>query len=243
MWVWKKIARPTRGQSFVELAVVLPILLLLLAGLVEVAFLFFNYMTAVDQTREAARFASVRDFYTLDLADLGNLPQGACTDDSLHFYYDTACFFTDHNLNPSLEISPTQYADVTISVFTIANNTVTNRWPRNDFPAGANPPLDPDGDNVWSLYSTAGIPNWKYDCEGNVVLNEPFFTNAEIESMLVPNAPPNRGLVLIEVWYCHRQLMNFPVFSQLVSRPLRMHAYTIMPLPNAIPTPTAIPQP
>jgi len=32
----------TKGQSFVELALVLPVLVLLLAGVVEIAFLYFR---------------------------------------------------------------------------------------------------------------------------------------------------------------------------------------------------------
>ncbi len=53
------------GQSLVELAIILPLLLLMLAGMVEVAFGMFAYLTALDLTREAARFASVRDYNEL----------------------------------------------------------------------------------------------------------------------------------------------------------------------------------
>ncbi len=51
----------SRGQSFLELALVLPILLLMLMGLVEVAIYIGRYLDALDLTREAARFASIRD--------------------------------------------------------------------------------------------------------------------------------------------------------------------------------------
>ena len=50
-----------KAQSFVELALVLPIILLILLGLVEVSFFISRYLDVMDLTREAARFASIRD--------------------------------------------------------------------------------------------------------------------------------------------------------------------------------------
>jgi len=40
----------TRGQSFVELALILPVLLLMLLGLVEVAFFMSKYLDGLDLT-------------------------------------------------------------------------------------------------------------------------------------------------------------------------------------------------
>ena len=215
-----------KGQSFVELALVIPVLMLLLAGVVEIAFLYFSYMSALDLTREAARFASARDFRQLDMPD----PNEACTDNYLHFYYDTACFFTDPEINSSLEISPTDYADVAISVFTITGNQVTNRWPDN-------------ADGVFSLYQTGGVPNWKLDCAGNIIRTEPYMTNGEIEALFQPDAPTEKGFVMVEVYYCYHHKLGMPFLTWAIPNPLRMQSYTIMPAPEAIPTPTPIAAP
>ena len=51
-----------KAQSFVEFALVLPILLLILLGVVELTLFMGSYINLVDLTREAARFASNRDF-------------------------------------------------------------------------------------------------------------------------------------------------------------------------------------
>jgi hypothetical protein len=213
----------SRGQSFIELALLLPVLFLLLAGMVEVGFLFFSYMTAVDLTREAARFASTRDYTREVLGKMtAPLPRGACTDNELHFYYDTACFFVDPEINPSLPITTTKFEDVTISVFTVTNSKVTNRYPA--------------ADGVWSLYDK----NWQKDCAGNKVLEEPVFTNEEVQSKFVADAPGNRGLVLVEVFYCYDQIMKLPVLNWIIPDPMRIHAYTFMPFPEAIPSPTPI---
>jgi hypothetical protein len=225
MHVRIKLKGLTKGQSFVELALVVPILMLLMAGVVEIAFLYFSYMTALDLTRESARFASARDYRKTD--NPGGTPASACLDDYLHYYYDTACFFTDPEINSSLEITQTDYADVAISVFTVTGNKVTNRWPDN-------------ADGVFSLYQTAGVPNWKLDCAGNIERTEPFMTNAELEALFQPEAPTEKGFVMVEVYYCYHHKVGLPFLSWAIPNPMRMHAYTIMPSSEAIPTPTPI---
>ncbi len=123
-----KRIREHSGQSLVELALILPLILLMLAGMVEVAFGMFAYLTALDLTREAARFASVRDYNELDPADELHPaayvadPATACNDYDLHYYYDTACFFTDPDLNSFLEFNAAKYDDLVITVFTVAND-------------------------------------------------------------------------------------------------------------------------
>jgi hypothetical protein len=229
-----KLKGSMKGQSFVELALVVPVLLLLMAGVVEIAFMYFSYMSALDLTREAARFASARDYRKEEVLDPGGLPFSACEDTYLHYYYDTACFFIDPEINSSLEISPTDYADVAISVFTVTGNHVTNRWPDN-------------ADGVFSLYQTnvggVMVPNWKLDCSGNIVRTQPYMTNADIEALFQPEAPTEKGFVLVEVYYCYHQKLALPFLTWAIPNPLRMHAYTIMPASEAIPTPTPIVNP
>ncbi|MBU0703175.1 MAG: pilus assembly protein [Chloroflexi bacterium] len=50
--------RCERGQGLVELAIILPILLLLLIGLVEIGYLLRNYLVVVNADREACRYAA-----------------------------------------------------------------------------------------------------------------------------------------------------------------------------------------
>jgi len=224
-----KRIREHSGQSLVELAIILPLLLLMLAGMVEVAFGMFAYLTALDLTREAARFASVRNYNELNptdelhpaayVADAAS----ACNDSVLHYYYDAACFFTDPDLNPFLEFNAAKYDDLVITVFTVANNQVSDRHP----------------DPVWSLWDD----NWQKDCQGNVVTTDPFFTDDYLESRFVADAPTERGVVTVEAYVCYDLIMNLPFISNWIPSPFRIHAYTVMPAPEAIPTPTSIPSP
>jgi hypothetical protein len=71
--------RGERGQSLVELAFTLPVLLILLVGVVEVGNGLNTYMTVVDAARDAARLGSkgaVSDPEIKNLAvmDMGRLP-------------------------------------------------------------------------------------------------------------------------------------------------------------------------
>jgi hypothetical protein len=192
----------------------------MLAGMVEVAFAMFIYLTSLDLTREAARFASMRDYKELNLENPSD-PTTACTDKVLHYFYDTACFFTDDALNPFLDVRAAKYDDVVITVYTVAGNNVTDYHPASGY---------------WSLYND----NWKKDCKGNIVRTTPFLDDDYIESRFSASAPTERGIVAVELWYCYDMILNFPFIYGFIPSPFRFHTYTIMPAPEAIPTPTPI---
>ena len=61
--------REERGQSIVEIAIILPVLLILLFGLVEVGFGLRNYLLVVNANREAARFAARGRFSDAQVGD------------------------------------------------------------------------------------------------------------------------------------------------------------------------------
>ncbi|MBI3761297.1 MAG: pilus assembly protein [Chloroflexi bacterium] len=210
-----------RGQALVELTLTLPIIALLLGGLVEVGIFINRYLTLIDLTREAARFASNRDsFSTPGDSDCS-------TSGDLNFYYDTTCIFSSpgpppacsgwpdtfcNGFNPDLPLKPSQ-DDIVITVFSVNNNTVTKAWP------------DPSG--YWALSGASN--NWQYDCQGNIVTTQPFFSSADVNSFLPPNAPPDKAFVIVEAYYCYYQVLHLPIFYQVIPNPLKIHVYTVMP--------------
>ena len=227
-----------KGQSFVELAIVLPLLLFLLIAFVEVGAIVYTYLSMLDVAREAARFASEHDPAILEGPGVG----GFCEDDFLHYYQDSACVIVGAGFNPDLELDPAT-DDVTISVFTIDDNNVTDRLPN-------------DGDGVWSLYAE----NWTLNCDGTLNSLTPFFSDAEVSSIVdlptptigagtptpsagtsYPTGPPDKGRVLVEVYHCHEQLLNLPLISDLLPNPIPLHAYAFMPAPAVAPTATPLP--
>ena len=69
-------------------------------------------------------------------------------------------------------------------------------------------------------------------------LSEPHYTAATVADRIAYRFPTNKGFVAIEFYYCYHQVLNLPIANWVVPDPLRIHAYTIMPLPAAQPTPT-----
>jgi hypothetical protein len=230
--------RPMKAQSYIELALILPILLIVLLGLIEVVYFIGRYLDVLDLTREAARFASVRDPFSGVVGD-----QDCSTPNLFEFYYDTACVFsppanspscTDsafcNGMNPYILLDPA-LDDVVISVYTVTDNSVSNAWPA---PNGYWALSDHDADVMHNS-------NWRYDCDGTLINNEPYYTSAVIDNALSLSAPPNEGFIAVEFYYCHNQVLNLPIVSQIIPNPMRIHAYTIMPLPASAPSPTPKP--
>jgi Flp pilus assembly protein TadG len=55
----KRFLKKDDGQAMVELALILPVLLLIIMGIFEFGFMFNNYLTLSNVSREAARYASL----------------------------------------------------------------------------------------------------------------------------------------------------------------------------------------
>lgn len=234
---WQKAGK--RGQSFVELALVLPVLIIMLAGMTEVAFFVGRYLDALDLTREAARFASVRDYNTF-------LTSGHdCSSTSLDFYYDTACVFSPpanssscvsaqfcNGFNPYLLMDLAR-DDIVITAFTTNYNQADGK-----IEVSATHPAV----NGWAFSTNTGngTDNWKYDCQGNQVTTTPYYTAAQVNALLGQEADitANKGFVAVEFYYCYHQVLNLPIVSNIIPNPARIHVYTVMPLPSAQPTPT-----
>jgi len=231
-----------RGQSFVELALVLPVLIIMLAGMTEVAFFVGRYLDALDLTREAARFASVR-LYT---ATLPSAQYDCSNANAFDFYYDTSCIFSPpanspscvsaqfcNGFNPYLTMD-LAHDDIVITAFTTDYNQADGKI--EVAPNGVHPA------NGWAFSTNTGngTDNWKYDCQGNVVTSTPYYTAARVNATLLQSADitTNKGFVAVEFYYCYHQVLNLPIISNIVPNPARIHVYTVMPLPSAQPTPT-----
>lgn len=64
-----KIMKDNKGQAMVELAIILPILLLIVMGIIEFGFMINSYLTISNISREGARAAIVGNSYS----DIENL--------------------------------------------------------------------------------------------------------------------------------------------------------------------------
>ena len=119
----KSLRARTRGQSLVETAFLLPILLILLSGLVELGFMLNQYLTVLDAERNAARFAADGSY---DVTDAN--PNCATTRD---FYRQTACLVLQElaQEQPSITLNPGT-DDIVVTAFAATTGgAISARFP------------------------------------------------------------------------------------------------------------------
>ncbi len=200
-----------RGQSLMELAVILSLLIFMLVGVVEFGYMLNQYITLVEGTREVARVASKGEpFANPAIGDFRVRPDFL---ERISILLNGGVVGTNPilgSINP-LSLDSSIGDDLIISVFSFSGGTV-KRF--NDTGEGS------DG---WRLY-------------GN---RTSLFSNADIAAKLAldpsayPDGAPNTGAVLIEVFYHYNQILNL---LQGWTGPIELHAYSIMPLSAAEPT-------
>lgn len=225
----------SRGQSMVELALLFPVLLILLSGLIEFGFILNEYLSLMDAARNAARFASDGLYYEHDNigTEIDSMEDynSVCLD-TRHFYRQTACLVNQelreqapaialHDNGTELDgddyLDPLEGNDIIISAFSFTEGAgITNRHP------------DSDG--------------WSYAEDLNAVTDKVSnFTSSDVTDRLVSLTSPNTGYVLVEIFYYYDQLLKLPWITAVVDDPLLLHAYAFMPLTSAEPTPTPSP--
>jgi hypothetical protein len=238
-----------RGQSLLEFAILVPLLILFILGAAEITLFIGTYINAIDLTREAARFASVRDPFqpytgTNCSADVNKNPP----DPNNSFFYDTACIFSPLSGSASCTVADPTFCngfnstlffkanedDIVINVFTVTNDQVSSKI----------------GPWAWSTSrdSTHQV-NWQRNCNGSPIAPIPdaYFSSSKINAYLAqtPGTDQNKGFITVEAYYCYHQVLKVPLIGQLFPDPMRIHVYTIMPLPAAAPVdtpyPTAVP--
>jgi hypothetical protein len=216
----KEDASASRGQSMVELALLFPVLLILLSGLIEFGFILNQYLSLMDAARNAARFASDGLYY--ETSD-SNMDCATTT----HFYWQTACLVNQElrmeaptitlndNGTPDFDgddyLDPTVGNDILISAFGfIKDEGIVARYP---------------GDG-WYSYAEA------MDVTSDKVSR---FTIEDIEGSMVSMDAPNTGYILVEIFYYYDQKLKLPWITAVIDDPLLLHTYAFMPLPSAEP--------
>jgi len=234
-----------RGQSFTELALILLILALVLAGVIEYGFLLNSYLHVLDGAREGARISSNSNPFKLVLQADGSYKYDPGQQNYV-FYMLTAVqvagTMTPVLLNPTAD--PATSDDVVVSVFSGSYG---------GSPQVARYPIDAPDVNGWSLCrhfdevvsfffttyhqgppSYLTNPNWQ---NGNCVPRGSSFSSTDIANRLNSSAP-GTGMILVEVYYHYSQVLKLPVLTSFLPDPVPLYTYTIMPLSSAEPTPT-----
>jgi len=232
--------RRLNGQSIVEMAMMAPILILIISGVVEMGFMFSNYLAGSDAARNAARFSSDSDFTRRD-----SRPDCTGANQTMDFYRQTACLAVAELAaeSPTITLclpgSPAdrhcprpydQMDDVIVTVFAVTREiTWATRadWPMSRFPDGT-------GEMGWSFAVDRAGGDQSAARTGMHASN---FTTEQIRAKL-DLVDINSGFVLVELNYNYFQILALPWFTPFVPDPQWLKLYSIWPLSSAEPTST-----
>ena len=109
-----------KGQSFVELSLVVIFLMIFVAGLVEFGFMLNNYLNLVDASREAVRYSANFDPFVIDGEGNKEL--------DFQFFEDTITL-TREVLAP-VELDASRGDDIVVSFFSIGDG-IYERYPND----------------------------------------------------------------------------------------------------------------
>jgi hypothetical protein len=202
-----------KGQSFMEMTLVLGVLLLLVLGMIEFGNLLNQYINLVDGAREGARFGSNQDPYEDPVTRTVNY--GVIQDT----FYTKMDYIVDGDSNylSAGSIAPIildPAADEVMMYFLSIRG------------GGAYEPSP-----IWCKFS-CGVHS-----QSEAIVNS---DASFITSSLDINAP-NTGVLFVEIFYSYHQLLHSPIFTIFVPDPKHVHAYAVMPLSAVEPTPTPCP--
>ena len=109
-----RIKKSEKGQSFVELSLVVVFLMILVAGIIEFGFMLNNYLNMIDASREAVRYSSNADPFILGCTDHTD-PD--CVDTN---FYTVTFELTEEILSPVV-LDPANGDDILVSFFSIGD--------------------------------------------------------------------------------------------------------------------------
>jgi hypothetical protein len=207
------------GQSLVEFTVLLPVLLIMLSGLIELGFMLNYYLDLIDAAREAARWAAGDDPIHCDPGDV--VCQAASLGPPLYYidpngnFYGRVVGITIQSLDLSSDgriVLDCATDAIIISAFGVDNGVVAQRFPSVDLNGNV---------GYWNSCANAFAPS---------------FTTADINARLL--GAPDSGLVLVEIYYSYDMILGLPWITAFVPNPVLLHAYSIMSNVNVEPTPT-----
>ena len=167
--------RERKGQSLVELALAMPVLLILLSGLLEFGFALNQYLNALDAAREGARYGADGDPTSRDI--IGGVVTDTVDLGISKDYYRLASQVAQNTMAP-VPLNPAT-DDIVISIFRVLSGKVYGRWPvctvpsvtdascPNDPPFLAHPGTWPETMGEWHQWGRGDQCNNAYDDNGD----------------------------------------------------------------------------
>jgi hypothetical protein len=201
----------SKGQSFVELSLVVLLLMLLVAGIAEFGVLLNRYLNLVDGVREAARYGANYDPFAPCAPDANGVITGTVDSDGIcSDYYQGASKEAINVVNP-IVMDATGGDDLVLSILIVTPGHFC-RFPSED---------------GWS---------WSKMVKGQATANH---ISAQPSSVSIQghmnNGAPLVSALMVEAFYNYHQTLKAPFFEQFFPDPIPVYTFAIMPLKNANP--------
>jgi hypothetical protein len=211
--------RRAEGQSLVEMALTLPVLILMFAGLVEVGAALRDYLIVVNANREGTRFAARGRWF------------GSQEDVQHIFERIVAAAGTEQRGERSvpflraLDLGDLGESNATVAIHYIE---VPPQWDRD----GNKQIRSPVVNGPWytgTLHLGASQVNVATVAEearqANEEFNAKYFADPDTQILDIPSAD---DFVIVEVWYEHEQLLKLPVFTKILPEKFTLYAQSTM---------------
>lgn len=196
------VGRRPKGQGLVEMALALPVLLIMLLGLVEVGFLLRTYLVVYNADREAARFAARGGFTGEEIKERaltsfsGQLPVSLGEPDE-----------------------PDGNTIIYVTWLQIPSDAVDDDdWKASYHKQDSFGTFEPSSRDPISKIDA--VDQWKRMKDWNAALND-----AAGEDGL---GPTSLEVVIVEIFYEHNQVLHAPVIEWFLPDPMEVYAWTTM---------------
>lgn len=215
-----------KGQSMVEMAIALPILLLMLVGVFEVGWAIRSTMILTTMNREAARYAAKHRTLELEQTTFQEFGYGDVV---------------SHSLASLAGALPLDYANngaIIISVVEIRGAPLCDPAlpPQNcDCMDVATTPFSPTlafhpGNTLLYQYKVPTDAITRYDFEA--LAEELILENRQFDCVLLKTTdqyvPSRHVAVVVENFYTHNQLLGVPPVSNYLTNPIPLYSQTAM---------------
>jgi hypothetical protein len=188
-----------KGQSLVEMAIVTPILIFMLIGVLEVGWALRGYLVLINANREAARFAVRQNYLDFDSGDVG---------------YEKVLSHTYVTLSGQLPVDFTGKDTIIISYIEV-DATCTGTFT-------VTTPLDvPTYTWKMPLTSTQATRLNYTQLASEALRLQIQHSCAQVAAAFTPR--PN-GMLSVEMFYSQPQLFGFPLISNPFTDPIPMYA-------------------
>lgn len=214
----KKTARRELGQSMVEMALTIPILLLILAGTLEIGWYFNVKINFQDASREGGRIAAdgSMEIYHANhnhhspAYDGTSIDCSANQDNPNAYQFDVyelaACRTLESMQNTFDRSSNSVWDDIVISVYQTKNGDITKVLPA-------------DSNGSWSL---TGAQRGK-------ITPEYISQRVSHQSNWSGACPLTIGYIAIEIFYVHKQFLGLLAFNPYIPEYSAGYVYSIFP--------------